>query len=204
MDEESRHALAMSEGREGDQVTVVGMDAARADEADDVERPARCPGAFARCEERRSRVEGPIGDGGVDAGQVLEHRAPGAEVQVAHLGVAHLALRQADVAFGRPQHGMRPAGEERAPGGHGCRGDGIGRGVTADPEPIEDDKDDRSRATRGAGGHAAARRARAVIPARATIPAISSGLSDAPPTNAPSIAGSARNSPMFAEVTLPP
>jgi len=42
------------------------------------------------------------------------------------------------------------------------------------------------------------------MPARATMPAISSGLSDAPPTKAPSMAGSARNSPMFADVTLPP
>ena len=41
-------------------------------------------------------------------------------------------------------------------------------------------------------------RARAVMPARATIPAISSGLSEAPPTSAPSIDGSARNSSMFA------
>ena len=47
-------------------------------------------------------------------------------------------------------------------------------------------------------GQAAARRAAAVRAARATIPAISSGLSDAPPTSAPSMPGSARNSPMFA------
>ena len=47
-------------------------------------------------------------------------------------------------------------------------------------------------------------RAAAVIPARATMPAISSGLSEAPPMSAPSTPGSARNSPMFAEVTLPP
>ena len=42
------------------------------------------------------------------------------------------------------------------------------------------------------------------MPARATMPAISSGLSEAPPTSAPSIDGSARNSPMLADVTLPP
>ena len=50
----------------------------------------------------------------------------------------------------------------------------------------------------------AARRAAAVMAARPTIPAISSGLSDAPPTSAPSMPGSARNSAMFALVTLPP
>ena len=37
-----------------------------------------------------------------------------------------------------------------------------------------------------------------------TIPAISSGLSDAPPTSAPSMLGSARKSAMLAAVTLPP
>ena len=71
-----------------------------------------------------------------------------------------------------------------------------GRWVGAGSRPAGD-----RRSPAGSAGQAAGR---AVIPARATIPAISSGLSDAPPTSAPSIDGSARNSPMFAEVTLPP
>ena len=59
----------------------------------------------------------------------------------------------------------------------------------------------------GAGCHrpaAAPARALAVSPARATIPAISSTFRLAPPTRAPSMPGSARNSPMAALVTLPP
>ena len=78
----------------------------------------------------------------------------------------------------------------------------------ADAEPVDDDEHDRARPARPAVTRPVtsrgSRRGRAVTPARPTIPAISSGLSDAPPTSAPSIAGSARNSPMFAAVTLPP
>src|SRR5215211_3281143 len=108
--------------------------------------------------------------------------------------------------------------DESAPRRHGRCGDRVRCGVRADPEPVEDDQDDGTRpwpGHRGARGqavvpvakpfrHATPLRARAVSPARATIPAISSGLSDAPPTSAPSIEGSARNSPMLADVTLPP
>ncbi len=120
------------------------------------------------------------------------------------LRVAHLARWQADIAFRRTQPGMRPPLEQAAPGRHRGRGDRIGGRVVADPETVEDDEDDRPGPARAGFGHPAAPRARAVRPARATIPAISSGLSEAPPTSAPSIAGSAKNSPMFAEVTLPP
>src|SRR5262245_37300677 len=109
---------------------------------------------------------------------------------------------------------MGPAIQQRAPDGHVGRGDRIVRGGWTDAEAVEDDEDDRSRPRRGRArhggsgerrGHAiAARRAAAATPARPTIPAISSGFSEAPPTSAPSIEGSPRNSPMFAAVTLPP
>ena len=137
---------------------------------------------------------------------------------MADLGVAHLARRQADRVLRGPQDRVRPVAQEPAPGRHRGGRDRIGGRVAADPEPVEDDEDDRpgSRAARRrrgrarrvgpalAPGHAAAPRAAAVSPARATIPAISSALSEAPPTSAPSIEGSARNSSMLAEVTLPP
>ena len=72
--------------------------------------------------------------------------------------------------------------------------------VGPEAEAVDDDEDDRSRATH-AGVPA---RAEAVSPARATMPAISSGLREAPPTRAPSISGSAKNSSMLEDVTLPP
>src|SRR4029079_11266183 len=108
--------------------------------------------------------------------------------------------RQPDRLFRRPEHGVRPARKQPAPGRHPGGGDRIGRGVGAESEPVDDDEDDRA----GPPHALAARRAAAVTPARPTIPAISSGLSEAPPTRAPSIPGSVRSSPMFAAVTLPP
>ena len=78
-------------------------------------------------------------------------------------------------------------------------------GSRPDTEAVEDDEHDGSRPVRARHpAVVAASRASAVTAARATIPAISSGLSEAPPTSAPSIEGSARNSAMFAAVTLPP
>src|SRR5206468_8970737 len=114
------------------------------------------------------------------------------------LRVAHLPVRQADRVLGGAKAAVRPALERRPPVGHRRGGNGVPRravavGLAADPEAVEDNEDDRSGPRLR---HAARPRAAAVSPARATIPAISSGLSEAPPTSAPSIPGSARNSPM--------
>src|SRR5436190_14781996 len=104
---------------------------------------------------------------------------------------------------------MRPVAPERPPHRHPSGRDRIRCGIAPEAEPVEDHQDDGARAPFGRSDRAralrhAAVRAAAVSPARATIPAISSGLSDAPPTSAPSIEGSARNSAMFDDVTLPP
>ena len=231
VDPHTRHGQAGRQRDEGDEVAVVGMDATRPDEADDVQAAVHPRLSGAGRDERRPRRERPVGDRRVDPRQILEDRPPGAEVQVADLGVAHLTGRQADCVLGCAQCRVRPLAEERTPGRQRGRRDGIGRGICADSEPVEDDEDDRTRPGRGCGhiergrgdgggrradgdllrretrrsiGHATPSRAAAVRPARATIPAISSGLSEAPPTSAPSMVGSAKNSPMFAEVTLPP
>ena len=161
------------------------------DEADDVEpaagrvRPARRPRASAGPLEERA-----VGDRGVDPRQVLEHRPAGAEVEVADLGVAHLARRQPDRVLGRLEAGVRPAREQRrARAASARRRSRPPAGSRPIPNP--------SRTTRTIGrgrrsplavtrpGRAPARS----VPARATIPAISSGLSEAPPTSAPSIDG---------------
>ena len=140
-------------------------------------------------------------------GQVLEHRAAGTEVQVADLGVAHLA-RLAGRRRPPTRRGRACGQRSRRPRqiGIGAAAMASTAGIAPDPEPVEDDEDDRAgpadrggpRSRRGARG-----RGRSARPV-ATIPAISSGLREAPPTSAPSMAGSARNSPMFADVTLPP
>ena len=187
-------------------MAVVGVDAAGPDQAD--RRAAgRRPGAprSQAASERRPLEERAVGDRGVDPRQVLEHRPAGAEVEVADLGVAHLAGRQPDGLLRRLQDGVRPAREQAAPGRHPRRGDRVVRRVGADPEAVEDDEDDRPRSAGHAGPAGSSWPARERSRRRGRrSPAISSGLSEAPPTSAPSIAGSARNSPMFAAVTLPP
>ena len=90
-----RHALARRQLHERDEVAVVGMNATGADEPHGVQAPGLLR-PLARRDERGSRVERAVSDGGVDARQVLEHRATGAQVEVADLGVAHLPGGQAD------------------------------------------------------------------------------------------------------------
>ena len=183
-------------------MAVVGVDAARADQADDVE-PAvrsrardgtpRAARAARRTSRRRSRRRSAAGPG-APAGR---RRGSGGRPRSCPSGRA----------AGRPRPRRRASGacgqrgEQAAPGRHRRRGDRVdapGR--------------DRSRSRRGrrgrwaaagacvTGGHAAQPRAPGGRGRPApTMPAISSGLSDAPPTSAPSIAGSARNSPMLAD-----
>ena len=155
---------------ERDEVAVVGVDAARA-------RSGRRRGAcrpVARARSQASSSAGPleeraVGDRGVDARQVLEHRPAGAEVEVADLRVAHLARRQADGVLGRA------AGRCAASARGGRASVGIAAAAIASPagsRPIPNP----SRTTRtigrgrpGArpGGHAAA--------ARAALRAVSAG-----------------------------
>ena len=203
MDVDGRDPASSREISESDQMPVVGMDPTRSDQTDDVECPGRLGRTLTGVEERRSDEECPVGNGAIDTRQILQHGPAGTQVQVAHLGVAHLTGGQPDGVLRCPQDRMGPTRQEAAPGGHRRRGDRVRGWITADPEAIEDDQDDRAR-TRHRAARRAARRAVAVSPARATMPAISSGLSEAPPTSAPSIVGSARNSAMLAAVTLPP
>ena len=95
------------------EVLPARVDAAVGDQPEQVQPPAR---AFARAraggDQRLVFVEGAVGDRAVDAGQVLPDDRSGAEVQVADLGVAHLADRQADVGALGGELGVRVARPE--------------------------------------------------------------------------------------------
>ena len=203
VDADRGHPLPRRQLDQRDQVPVVGVDATRADKTDEVESPVGPCRTRARFEQCGALEERAVGDGRVDPRQVLQHGTPGTEIEVADLRVAHLAGRQPDGVLRGTERGVRPVAPQPLPGRHPRGRDGVDCRIEADPEPIEHDQHDRARTRPGGVGHAAARAA-AVSPARATIPAISSGLSDAPPTRAPSIEGSARNSAMLDDVTLPP
>ena len=85
------------------QVADVGMDAAVADQPEQVQRPAACQRAIHGPVEGGVRRELPVGDGAVDARQPLVDDEAGADVGVADLGVAHLPRRQADGLAGGEQ-----------------------------------------------------------------------------------------------------
>ena len=167
MDPHGRDAVAGGELGKRDQMAVVGMDAARTDQADQVQPAVRSCRALARRDEGRPLEEAAVGDGRIDPRQVLEDRSPSAEVQVADLRVAHLPGRQPDGFFRGAQDRVWPHPEEPAPGRHRRGRDGIGRRIAPDAEPVEDDEDDR---LRSGLRHAAAPRPAAVRPALATIP----------------------------------
>ena len=210
MDADALHALAGGQLRHGDQMAVVGVNAPGTDKADQVERVVGLlrPGAQLDQDGPAEEVAGR--DRLVDPRQVLQDRLAGTQVEVADLRVAHLALGQTDELLRSLDGAMRPTLQELDPVGHVGLGDGVDGGLVPDAEAVKHDQHDWPGAPsagawgRHAGLPSAAARALAVTAARATMPAISSGLSDAPPTRPPSIECSARNSPIFALVTLPP
>ena len=190
--------LARGQLDERQEMAIVRVYAARPDEADQVQA-TRLARSIAGCPQGRTFEERAVLDRGVDPGQVLEHGAAGAQVQMPDLRVAHLSGRQANRLPGRREHGVRPSSEQPTPRRHVRGHNGIDRGVPADPEAVEYDEDDgprpRDLLASFRGGHLDAasrnapppRLARAVTPALPTMPAISSGLSEAPPTSAPSM-----------------
>ena len=120
MDGDARHPLAHAQLDAGEQVPVERVHAARAEQADEVEGAARLPQLAAELDQRRELVELAALDALGDADEVLRHHPAGAEVEVAHLAVAHLAFGQADgqaagVEQGprvrRPRAGARPGVE---------------------------------------------------------------------------------------------
>jgi hypothetical protein len=80
-------------------------------------------------------------DRGVDPGQLLVHHPAGADVHVADLGVAHLAVGQADeAALGVDQRG-RAGLPQPAPVGHIGLGDGVVARILAVAPAVQDQQD---------------------------------------------------------------
>ena len=124
--------------------------------------------------------EGAVLHGIVDPRQVLTHHLPCAEVQMTHLGVAHLTLGQANRPPPGRELGVLVGGPELVEDrgiGQLNRVAGPRRG---EAPPVQDHQADR-RDRRRAGA--------AIHPAAATMPAKSSGSRLAPPTSAPSTSG---------------
>jgi hypothetical protein len=107
-----RDARRRQNFRQRGDLVLVRMHAAGRHQAHDVGGAAGCLQGGNGIAQHRVGGEAAVGDGGVDARQVLHHHAPGAEVHVADLGVAHLSARQPHLVLGGVDQGVRRGGEE--------------------------------------------------------------------------------------------
>ncbi len=108
-----RHARARDVVGEEDEMVLVRMHAARRGEAQQVAGAAALLQGRDQLGQDRMPGERAVLDGIVDARQLGHGDAAGAEVHVADLGIAHLALGQADEGLGRVDQSLR-AGRDHA------------------------------------------------------------------------------------------
>ncbi len=123
------------------EVLPARVDAAVGDQAEQVQPPPR---AFARPRAGGDQglvvVEGAVGDRAVDPRQVLLDDRARAEVQVADLGVAHLADRQADVGALGGELGVRVAAPRGVEDRRLGERDRVARAGRREPPAVEDDQ----------------------------------------------------------------
>ncbi len=161
------------------------MHAAVGDQPDEVD----ALGALQRGDQRLVAGERAVGDGVVDALEVLAHDRSRAEIEVTDLGVAHLPRRQADVLAAGAQLGVRVLGPQPVHDRRVGLRHGVALALGRQAPAVEDDE---------------AHRRDAHTAAAATIAMKSSGSSDAPPTSPPSQSGSASSSPALSGFIEPP
>ena len=85
------------------------MHAARRQQPDDMRRAAAFLQLGDELAQRREARQRAVGDRPVDARQILHDDPAGAEIGVADLGIAHLAVGQPDIMLAGVETGMRPA-----------------------------------------------------------------------------------------------
>jgi hypothetical protein len=150
LDGDARHVLPLRELEQRQQMRVDGMHAARANEADEMQRAPGCLHTATGVDEDRVLEEASVLDGVVDADEILLHHTTRAEVEVTDLAVAHLSARQPDRFLRRRKQGTRRARPQPVPGGNVRHRDRVALALGAVTPPVEDEKDDR-RGTRRCG-----------------------------------------------------
>ena len=120
-----RHAGVGEDFRQRRAVVLVRMHAAGRNKPDQVAGAAAFFQRVDQAGQRRRRLDLARRDGVADARQVLHHHAASADVEVADLGVAHLARRQPDLAAVGAQERVRTAGPQPVE----CRRPGLADGV---------------------------------------------------------------------------
>ncbi len=116
------------------------MDAAVGEQSHQVKRAAALPDLGQRLGENGIVVEGAVLDALGDAGQVLVDDAAGADIQVAHLGVAHLAVGQADIRAGGAELRHRVIAAQGVEARRLGQAGGIVLAGGFDTPPVEDDQ----------------------------------------------------------------
>ena len=175
-------------------VVHMRMNTARAHKAHEVESLAVSLDIVHSLDKNLVLGDGAILDGIVDARKLLEHDAAGTDVEVTHLGVAHLAVGKAHVLARSTERGVGVLLVQAIKEGRLGSGDGIlaiGRSKAA---AIHDNQECRKMTL----CHMS------YSPALTTIEAKSAALSEAPPTRAPSTSGLATSSAMLPGLAEPP
>ena len=122
------HALAAGQLGQRDEMAVVGVDAARSDEADDAagRRRSRGPGRRRRGRPGASKNE-PSAMAASIRGRSWRTGRPAPRFRCPTSELPIWPGWQADGILGRPERGVRPAREQAAPGGHRGGRDGVRR-----------------------------------------------------------------------------
>ncbi len=190
-------------------VLPAGVHAAVGDEAEQVQAPARAvAGPLAGGEQRLVLEEAAVGDRVVDPGQVLLDDRAGAEVEVADLGVAHLAVGQADVAALGGELRVGKPSQSRSKTGVSASEIALPGPGSASPQPSRMTSASEGTVTTTPSGalYAGMWAVKGAPEAHAalTIAAKSAGSRLAPPTRAPSMSGWPSSSAALPGLTEPP
>ena len=122
----------------------VAVDAAGGQESVDVDRLAVGLGLEHGVLVGRILKESAVLNGVGDLGQILEHHPAGADVGVAHLGVAHLALGETYVQAGGRQLAAGALGKDLIQEGLPGVGNGVARRLVPEAEAVHNDQCGRS------------------------------------------------------------
>ena len=132
--EDGRHASRAQRLCESRSMILVGVHTTRRYQAHEMAGAPRPSQALDQAEERRRPHHLTGIDGLVDARQILQHDASGADIQVSDLRVPHLAFRQAHIPARRVQQSVWAVRPQLAKGGGTSEADSIvGRGFSPTP-----------------------------------------------------------------------
>ena len=143
-----RHACIVQRAGERGDVILMRMHPARRQEAHQMAGPARSAELADQTSERLIACQAAVVDGRIDPPDLLIDDAPGAETEMADLGIAHLTAGQPDFDARGVQQRVGAFRHESVIGGRDRGRDGVVRRIGAMPPAVEHTQHDRSRRRR--------------------------------------------------------